>query len=350
MTNTQCTQEGCQVSLSGKCLEGFDPIDTCPYMSNSLDGQEQSEGHTSLGNFVDLPSGDTLTEAQADAVTRDGISQVIIVAGPVKSGKTTILTALFEAFLEAPFGNYLFAGSRTLVGFEKRCHDARVSSERTVAATGHTSMQEGIRFLHLRLAIAKDNAPIRKHLLISDISGEIFTQLRDSTASVLEMSVLKRADHICIVIDGEKLADQEQRHVARNDSRAILRSIIDAGMLSSTCKIEVVFSKWDLVVGSKQPEDVIKYVDETREGMKNLLGPSSSLKFYEIAARPESRALPFAHGLPTLVRSWMEEPTTLQKPDLFLSSRNVDGREFARFGQSIAAAHRLEDAFNVRWV
>src|SRR5438128_1500416 len=132
-----CPRDGCQVASTEKCLEGFEPPNTCPYLSTvaSVVGEQASSENSA---FVDLPNGEALTESQANEVTRQGLTRVIIVAGPSGSGKTTILTSLFEAFLEAPFGNFLFAGSRTLVGFERRCHDARETSGRSFAHTVHT--------------------------------------------------------------------------------------------------------------------------------------------------------------------------------------------------------------------
>src|SRR5437660_1243890 len=109
----QCAREGCDIATTGKCLEGFDPANTCPYLS--LEAGEPGSSSTDMAAFVDLPTGEALTEAQATDVTREGLTRVVIIAGPTASGKTTILTTLFESFLEAPFANYLFAGSRTLV-------------------------------------------------------------------------------------------------------------------------------------------------------------------------------------------------------------------------------------------
>ncbi len=188
----------------------------------------------------------------------------MIVAGPVGSGKTTILTSLFESFLEAPTGNYLFAGSKTLVGFERRCHDARKASGRLVAETGHTSRREGVRFLHLKLAAAEADIPSPRHLLLSDVSGELFKTLRDSNSAVKEMTALQRADHLCVVIDGQKLTELGQRQVARNDARSMLRSIIAMGVLSPTCKIEIVFSKWDLILSAQPTQDLHRFLAETR--------------------------------------------------------------------------------------
>jgi hypothetical protein len=127
MTEANCSQQGCPFSISGRCLEGFEPPSICPYQTRQDVQQDEVATYVSQ-DLVDLPSGEALTERQAAEVARDELSKVIIIAGPFNSGKTTILTSLFEAFQEAPFGNFQFRGSRTLFGFERRCHLGRMES------------------------------------------------------------------------------------------------------------------------------------------------------------------------------------------------------------------------------
>src|SRR3990172_2742237 len=112
MIDTSFTQEGCQVGSTGKCVEGFDPPSTCPYLTSSSIPDAGADAPAQSA-FIDLPKGEALTEVQASDVTREGPTRVVVLAGPADSGKTTIITSLFEAFLEAPFANFLFAGSRT---------------------------------------------------------------------------------------------------------------------------------------------------------------------------------------------------------------------------------------------
>ncbi len=93
MKNLSCAREGCQVSSTDKCLEGFEPPITCPYLASApVSGGEAAATEPSA--FVDLPSGEGLTEVQASEVTRQGVTRVVVLAGPSGSGKTTILTSL----------------------------------------------------------------------------------------------------------------------------------------------------------------------------------------------------------------------------------------------------------------
>jgi hypothetical protein len=343
-----CSQPSCPIETSGRCLEGFDPPSTCPYFAGSDQGQEESASYDPQ-ELVDLPSGEALTEWQAAEVTRDNLTKVIIIAGPTGSGKTTILTSLFEAFLEAPFANYLFRGSRTLVGFERRCHLGREESGFGSADTTHTSVREGIVFLHLDLATFEDSELRHGHLLLSDISGELFKRLRDSGDAIRAFPSFRRANHLCLALDGEKIASREQRHVARNDSRSMLRSIIESGALDSDSVIDVAFTKWDVIVAameadSLQANDIGAFIDDTKSALRKTAG-DFEIVFHEVAARPPKDAkIPFAHGLPTLLRSWMGHNRSLtQRESIFLG--NAQSREFSRYTEAVIFSKRLEGQY-----
>jgi hypothetical protein len=299
---------------------------------------------------VGLPSGEALTERQAAELAREDLSKVIIIAGPFNSGKTTILTSLFEAFQEAPFGNYQFRGSRTLFGFERRCHLGRTESGNEDANTTHTSLREGIVFLHLALAAIEQGELQHSNLLLSDVSGELFRRLRDSSAVAKEFSALTRADHLCIVVDGEKISAREGRHVARNDSRSILRSVIESGHLASECVIDIAFTKWDIVVealGSPEGSEVRAFIDATRSALASIAA-NFKVRFHEIAARPSVNAkVPFAHGLPTLLRSWMDNSRN-EDERILVYAPAVKLREFNRFTDAVIARNHLEKIYDVR--
>ena len=346
MTDLSCSQPTCPVLTNGTCLEGFEPLETCPYYSAQTSPTSPPTGSSS--DFLDLPSGEALTPEQAGEITRSGISKVVIIAGPYGSGKTTILTALYEAFLEAPFANFLFRASKTLIGFERRAHLGREESTQTTPETAHTSVREGVVFLHLDITAGEPGATEHKHMLLSDISGELFKRLRDSSEAVTQLEVLRRTDHLCLVIDGEKIADRQQRHVARNDSRSILRSILEAQVLSKQAVIDIVFTKWDLVIQnqSKDDTDELKIFLADTKATLNKLASDYEVRFHEVAARPTSTLVPFAHGLPTLLRSWFTSaPSRALRRQLTLI--NASDREMGRFTAAVLASTRTDYGYDI---
>src|SRR4051812_6581560 len=61
-----------------------------------------------------------LTDRQASGLSARERATVIVLAGAVASGKTTLITALYERFGHGPIAGHRFAGSLTLPGFEAR--------------------------------------------------------------------------------------------------------------------------------------------------------------------------------------------------------------------------------------
>jgi hypothetical protein len=348
MTGPACTQEGCQIASTGKCLEGFEPSSTCPYLPDT-GAQSPATQQAEQGDYISLPSGEALSEVNASEVTRADTTVVVVLAGPHDSGKTTILTSIFESFLEAPFANYLFSGSSTLTGFERRCHDAREASGRSLPHTVHTPVSDVVDFLHLRLRSASSSPAGRQSILFSDISGERFRVLRDSSEAVKAMKPLRRANHLSVALDGSKLADPMLRQTARNDARSLLRSISEARILSSDCRLEVIFTKWDLVLVSPDQEKIKEFVNDTCSMLSNFRDTFSAISFHHVAARPETKSLPFAHGVANLLRDWLSQPNILPRA-LYLTKPENNPREFSRFANTVLTQASAKDTGDVKWL
>ena len=138
--------------------------------------------------------------------------------------------------------------------------------------------------------------------------------------------------------------------MASSDARSTLRSILDAEVLAPTCGIDVVFSKWDLIVSAAKEAELLEYVARIREAFKSLVRARAAVEFYEVAARPESKSLPFAHGLPTLLRGWMSETNSQEQTNFYLRKDTKDDREIMRSVRRISLTPGLKAAFDVHWV
>lgn len=305
MRKITCTRESCNVSVEGKCLEGFDPVDSCPYISKESDlSSETPSGSEEIDSFINLPDGNVLSEEDASILAKSVLLNLVIVAGPPGSGKTTILTSLFEAFQRAPVADFMFAGSKTLIGFENRCFHARVESGLKVADTKHTRVEDRFEFLHLKISQQNGSEISRQDLVLSDVSGELFQQVTDYSLQPSHFSVIQRANNLTIVIDGARILDVANRQSVQTQTRVLLRSLIESNSLNKDCRIQIVFSKWDLVADSEKSAPFTSYVANLRQMIIDLIGNKHQLIFLEIAARPENRKVHFAHGLPKLLRLW----------------------------------------------
>ncbi len=180
-------------------------------------------------DVIDLPSGNGLDDLGAAKLQAAQLVRLIVVAGPVGAGKTTLIATLHDLFQTGKVGDYAFAWSTTLPAFEERCHLSRIASERAVPETERTKFDELRRYLHVQIAGPKllENLDF----LFVDVSGEVFERARDSIAECQRLHFLKMADHFLLLIDCKKIIDRKKRNQVVNEATMLLRSCLDSGML-----------------------------------------------------------------------------------------------------------------------
>jgi len=326
-----CPRPGCEMATTGVCMEGFNPVEQCPYTHVAADDDEaQSHEQDDEGEYVRVSTGDALTLEQANAVSGARPSRLIVLAGAAGSGKTTLLTSIYEKFLEASFAGFNFAGSETLVGFERRCYLGRTYSRQTVAETSRTPAKREPRVLHLRLS--RGEQAMVPDLLLVDVSGEQFRMARDTDRGAQALGFMRRADSFALLIDGAKLAEYRLRTSAYHDARSILRSLIENEMVGEDLDVEVLFTKWDVLgpATHRAGNDFLEHV----QAQMSAEFRSHQVSFAPIAARPEhDPALPFAHGLGELLARWCSPlRSKTRRPILLASTLSEDSRQLMRFG------------------
>lgn len=299
-----------------------------PLSEESAEPTVTSEQSDEL-EMIDLPDGLDFTPITASRITQARLTRVIVVAGDRDSGKTTLVTSLFDKFQEGPFAGYLFAGCRTLRGLERRCFPSRIESERVQPHTTRTTRGDGQSLLHLRLRAQTLISPAQD-LLLSDISGEFFRDACDSTEGCQHLKVLRRADHLALCIDREKLASSSQRHEAFNTGKLLLQSSLDGEMIGLHTFVDVLFTKRDLLDSS-----AMTFLDSIRQRLRvEFASRLGRLRFFEVAARPEVTGFPLAYGLDEVLPSWVEEtPFYLMRPsrDLRDIAASLARTEFDRY-------------------
>ena len=304
-----CVKPSCQFSKDGTCAEGHEPAN-CPNIVKSSPALDVVKtGSTE----IDLRSGDQLNLEGVTDILRGSQARVIVTAGDVNSGKTTLVAALYDKFNEGPYGGLYFAGSKTLAGLERRCYLARVTSGAIKASTERTPISS-MGYLHFCFQRQDLATPIQD-LIFSDLSGEIFRSARDSTEECKKLTILKRCDHFVLLLDGERLCSSVERQAAFHSGAALLRSCADAGMLGRWSIVHLVISKADLVKNADSPtQDFVGFIQ--KEFMKRFKDRFGQIHWRIIAARPDDEeVLPFAYGLDGLLVNWLEESLMpAQKP------------------------------------
>jgi len=331
----RCSQQGCAVEVDGKCMEGLTPEECTFY--RAMEEADQDAAPRTRKEKPDTDSiafhdGNYLSEHSSRPLTRQRLTRVVVLAGEVASGKTTLLASLNDAFQKAPFAGYQFAGSLTLPAFERICHQARLASGRDTPITERTKPTPDVQFLHLRVKAEQRPEP-RRDVLLADISGERLEQLRDSDAIAKQLTVFQRADHIVLLFDGGKLSDPESRQGAKTNGMMLLRSCIDSGLISSRSFVDVVFSKWDRIEALGESINAKQFVSRIRTEIEERFGTDiGRLRFFEMAARPDvGSELPFAYGISSMFQGWVEESPVGLPPRTPHTALSSISREFSKY-------------------
>src|SRR5437763_1629473 len=116
----RCKLPECTVATTDKCIEGLEFIDCPNYLGTEIESQvappavkDASDETADLAEqqdeaeMVDLPDGLDLTTTTASQIARGRLTRVIVITGDQDSGKTTLVSSLFDRFQEGPFAGYL---------------------------------------------------------------------------------------------------------------------------------------------------------------------------------------------------------------------------------------------------
>ena len=148
-------------------------------------------------------------------------------------------------------------GVRTLVGFAKRHALALLNSGRTEPIIWRTSRDDPVAFFHLALARGCRDVV---DLIISDRSGEAYGAARIDTDLIQKLPELQQADRACFLMDGAKIASNEQRPAYARQFKQMIHALHDNGALANVKAIEVLATKFDLTKTQGNTEDQIKFL------------------------------------------------------------------------------------------
>ena len=313
-----CSEEGCQVPSGGACIEGFEELTQCPnYSSVTVFDGDSGDGSMSPAEQessdpteepekppIHLFTGKALTVNEAHSLTGNRTSSVVVLMGMVKSGKTTLLAEIYERFGKGAFAGHLFAGSRTLMGFEQICHLSRAVSEGKAEDTDRTKRGIAENLLHLDLVEEANRS--HKRLLISDLSGELFEEATSSSDGLHKIPYLGRADHVVVFADAEKLGRVSERQHLLNQLLVLLRSCIEEHIIRPRSRLMLVVSRHDLL-----PSDMDEsFLESLRQRVTKRTAEHfvEAVQFLELAARPDSGP-DHGYGVAELLAAWLHSPT-----------------------------------------
>ncbi len=288
----------------------------------------ETEEEVSIDNWLPLPDGYELGIAEARRITAAQEARVVVLAGEPAAGKTTLVACLYEKFCEGHFASLQFKGSNTLLAFERACHLSRTSSEAEEADTQPT---KGLhpRFFHLvvRDQEGNDNG---QHILLTDLSGEVYQRATNYTEDAKKLSFIRRADAFLLLLDGKRLASKLERQEVFGRGLLLLRSLTEAGMLDHTSSVRVAISKVDLLQPNIVDRNTVEFVNYVKSEVATYAAERyKNFDVVEIASRPrKGSGLPYAYGLDLLIRDWLKsDPIRISPPIYPVGEMPSRGRE-----------------------
>jgi len=280
-----CSNPKCRVAQTGVCLDGHPS--GCPNLIADKEGPEVAEikpEPTPAPEPRRFHTGEKLQAHEASRFLNQYAAHVILCVGSQESGKTTFLARLGEMFRDGSFSKHKFVRSMTLNGFERLTWHATIPSGSARPVTKRTYRTENDKFLHLSICPREDPGE-RTEILVSDLAGETFTAAVASKETCDASLALRRADHLVLFLDCEKLADQDRRHAERSNAKDFLQRVVGAKTNPKALHVEVIFSRHDKVASHKDPAEMERSLDSIQEELSNKYsGNFASMKFWRVAA------------------------------------------------------------------
>ena len=313
-------------------MEGVQPVHNCPNAIRSsaavatvvakapaapARGKPATKPKIEFVSPVALPSGEELSIEQAAELRRTVGGVVVALAGDEDVGKTTLIASLYDRFLDGLWAGFRFAGSETLVGFEKRLHLARMASGSGKQDTERTSRTAPVHFLHLCLNRLQSSE--QQNLILADLPGERFRESADNQDTCRkELKHIKYADRLALCLDGEKLIDLKARQGAVSLIKGLLGNLLEVGHLDRSSVVDVLITKWDRVLAdpkSAMHKGFIEKVEATL--LKEFADRLGSLTCFRVAARPdETSDLGLCHQMDVVLSQWLAPKQTMAMPPL----------------------------------
>lgn len=251
----------------------------------SNDAIEEQNERSTTNKLVEpnLYRGEALTEAELYQLSAEKKIDMILVIGPVHSGKTTMEVMWYYMFLQGEIKNIKFAGSRTLRGVVQRMGSLRVESGNGKAEVERTSVGNPETYLHLAIM---DSRNVRREIVFPDISGELVNKwLVDKEQQKQFAKNYKHLENVIIVIDGEKITIDNERQKAISDWLKEFFVLKENDVITMDTRVHLVYTKYDQVKCSDMKEKLEEFINSSNDRIRRRIeGKCKELHIHQVAA------------------------------------------------------------------
>jgi len=300
-----CANPDCHISEDGKCLEGL-PRETCPNFGRApvVGNADLDDAPPPEPTSRTLAPSAVLNASAASRLLATRPSRVVSIIATFDAGKTSLIAAMYDAFQRNPVSEMCFAGSSTLHSFELACHDARSASRRDEASMFRTPLGDA-RFYHLDLCPAAGGEILT--LLIADRAGEEYLKVTSDIAHAEPLFEVGRADTLTLLVDGERLIDQKERHNVRAEIEGIVQGLSDADAFDGRQRLAITLTKNDAVLASGRKVAAMGDFDRIVTNIRERFAARfAEVEAFVTAASPKKEDAKRGEGLPELLNYWVK--------------------------------------------
>ena len=259
---------------------------------------------------------------------------IIAFLGPVGAGKTSLIAEVYDAFQYDEYESLAFAGSRTLIAFERICHKVRAASRAPSPTQDRSAIRDEPSFFHL--TVRADNAEPLIDILLADRSGEIYHAIADSPAIAAECLELRRAATLNMLVDGARLCDPAQRTSVLTECRQALQTLAMSNNLARAVSVNLVMTKIDIVDAHENKSRAHSDFDSLGKRVLTLYGSSvARINSFKIAACPQNGKHPKGYGVEALIKNWV---TTGPFQGTYSNPVSIGERAMSRTPSSLEAS------------
>jgi len=287
-----CSQTGCPHGTTGICMENNGK--ECQYLNGFVKEEVvPAPVETSVieAELYHLSGNREIEEKHTSRITHDFPCNLVVLVGDPECGKSTLYAALYDKFQKGPCAGYLFAGSKTPIAFERRCHHARLISLNKKSKNERTYSRE-FAYLHLSVRLETLDEPAR-HIMFADVNGEKYQNARNQDDEMLSLGVFHRANLICFIADGDLLIDPAKKNAAKANLLKLIGRAVQNNMINTAKGITILITKWDVVEANEKVEEINNFINVS---LKKRFPDLVKQTLY-IASRSQNSRIPAGTGI-----------------------------------------------------
>ena len=137
-----------------------------------------------------------------------------------------------------------------------------------------------------------------------------------------------------LLFDGNKIADPAERQKAKVEGMMLLRRCVEAEMIGGQSKIDIIFTKKDILETSPDKGRALPFVDEIKaEILSKFMGSLGTISFFSVAARPTMKPILGETYGSDFLPAWIDESPFIRtiKRDV-PNTLSENSRMFLSFG------------------